>query len=304
MHRRWLVDPAHDGLEVVDVEGPGIEVTIPSDDVERMVVENEFVDGVVLLDQQAKVALLVVGTELGGAANIAFGVGRALEQLPEFIAIALGPANVAPALEYHELGWPRGGVQAPPMQDIPVDHDVVALAIREVAIGRLEHARPLSDIHALVGLGVPVEVGVELVGLDIEHGDVGVEEDRGAIHRGAAALPGLGSAEMAVPERHVIVLFPHDIAHLPRRLHGGGRMDVVQQRRRPGESFVPHEFLGIQSAVGTPEDGVTLARDLAQRVVDRHQRLPRSACSRSMASNSALKLPAPKLFAPLRWMIS
>src|SRR5581483_6171291 len=31
-----------------------------------------------------------------------------------------------------------------------------------------------------------------------------------------------------------------------------------------------------------------------------HYKLPRSACSRSMASNSALKLPLPKLFAPLR----
>ena len=35
-----------------------------------------------------------------------------------------------------------------------------------------------------------------------------------------------------------------------------------------------------------------------------HQRLPRRACSRSMASNSALKFPLPKLRLPLRWMIS
>jgi len=33
-------------------------------------------------------------------------------------------------------------------------------------------------------------------------------------------------------------------------------------------------------------------------------RFPRSSCSRSMASNRALKLPLPKLLAPLRWMIS
>src|SRR5438132_543232 len=37
---------------------------------------------------------------------------------------------------------------------------------------------------------------------------------------------------------------------------------------------------------------------------DKYYKLPRAACSRSMASNSALKLPLPKLFAPLRWMIS
>src|ERR1700748_361025 len=33
-------------------------------------------------------------------------------------------------------------------------------------------------------------------------------------------------------------------------------------------------------------------------------RFPRSSCSRSMASNRALKFPLPKLRLPLRWMIS
>ena len=32
--------------------------------------------------------------------------------------------------------------------------------------------------------------------------------------------------------------------------------------------------------------------------------VPLFSCSRSMDSNSALKFPLPKLFAPLRWMIS
>ena len=34
------------------------------------------------------------------------------------------------------------------------------------------------------------------------------------------------------------------------------------------------------------------------------QSVPRRACSRSMASNRALKFPLPKLCAPRRWMIS
>ena len=33
-------------------------------------------------------------------------------------------------------------------------------------------------------------------------------------------------------------------------------------------------------------------------------KLPRSACSLSIASNKALKFPLPKLLAPFRWMIS
>ena len=37
---------------------------------------------------------------------------------------------------------------------------------------------------------------------------------------------------------------------------------------------------------------------------DRPYKFPLADCSRSIASKSALKFPFPKLFAPLRWMIS
>ena len=94
------------------------------------------------------------------------------------------------------------------------------------------------------------------------------------------------------------------LLHSPHRLHGRGRIRVIEKRRRSSESLVSHQLFSIQSAVGLPESDVTLARNASQCVVAWHQRLPRSACSRSIASNSALKFPAPKLFAPLRWMIS
>src|SRR5438034_2954222 len=51
---------------------------------------------------------------------------------------------------------------------------------------------------------------------------------------------------------------------------------------------------------------VMFSRDFSQFLIIRHCRsssfykLPLAPCSRSMASNSALKLPLPKLFAPLR----
>ncbi len=82
------------------------------------------------------------------------------------------------------------------------------------------------------------------------------------------------------------------------------------KRRRAGEALVPHQLFGVEAAaLRLPERDVALLRDRAQRVIDRHRSIPvqvfpRSSCSRSIASNSALKLPSPKLFAPLRWMIS
>ena len=39
VHRRRLVHAPDDRLEVVDVERPGIELAVPPDDVERMVIE-------------------------------------------------------------------------------------------------------------------------------------------------------------------------------------------------------------------------------------------------------------------------
>ena len=76
------------------------------------------------------------------------------------------------------------------------------------------------------------------------------------------------------------------------------------------------------------EPDVVLPRNFAERVIYRHSnspsvsgltsqgpglrpvtcdllyKFPLAACSRSIASNSALKFPFPKLLAPLRWMIS
>src|SRR3954465_2566387 len=51
VHRRRLMHAAHDGLEVLDVERPRIELSVPADHVEWMVIERDLVDPVVLLDE-------------------------------------------------------------------------------------------------------------------------------------------------------------------------------------------------------------------------------------------------------------
>ena len=78
---------------------------------------------------------------------------------------------------------------------------------------------------------------------------------------------------------------------------------VVEQRRRPREALVADQLLGQQRAVAA-KHRVPLVRQLPERVVDRHYKFPLSACSRSMASNSALKLPFPNPLLPLRWISS
>ncbi len=101
-------------------------------------------------------------------------------------------------------------------------------------------------------------------------------------------------------QRAVAIWLVLDLAQPACRLHRRRRVHMVQQRRRPGEPLVPHELFCVQSAVRLTEHGVAFARDLPESVIDRHYRFPRAACSRSIASKSALKFPAPKLFAPFR----
>jgi hypothetical protein len=118
-----------DRLEVVDVEAHGIEVAVPADDVERMVVEHDLVDAVVLLHQDGEIAHLVVGAQLQRTPDVALRVRRALDQLAELVAVALGPAHVAAALEDHEsfgCSVPKSKLEA--VHDAAVDHDVVAFA--------------------------------------------------------------------------------------------------------------------------------------------------------------------------------
>src|SRR5438093_5661390 len=101
-----------------------------------------------------------------------------------------------------------------------------------------------------------------------------------------------------------------NVAHASRRtevIHD--RIGFVESLRSEdvlvGDAFA---FVSRHSTVAMEPD-VMFSRNFAKFLIVRHYRsllykFPRASCSRSNASNSALKLPLPKLFAPLRWMIS
>src|SRR5438132_4491988 len=123
MDGRRLVDAPDDRLEVADVERPRIEVPVPSDDVERVVVENELIDAVVLLHEQTEVAHLVVRVELERAANVALGVRRPFLELAELVAVALGPPHVPAALEHEKLRLPGRLVEAIAMENAAMNDE-------------------------------------------------------------------------------------------------------------------------------------------------------------------------------------
>ncbi len=232
VHRRRLMHPSDDRLEVVDVERPRVEVPVPSDHIERMVIEDDLVEAVVLLHQDREVALLVVSAELRRPTDVPLAVRSTLDQLAELVPIPLGPAHVAAAFHHQQLRLLAAEIQAPAMQDAPVNDEVVAFPIRQVAEHRLQRSGTLADVHQLVGLCVPVEVRVVFVRLDVEHRDVLIEEERHAVERRAAALLHLRGPEVPVPQRLVGIRLVLQLPQPPRRLDRGRRMHVVEQARR------------------------------------------------------------------------
>ena len=198
-----------------------------------MVIEDELVQGVILLDQEGKLALLIVGPQVDGSADVALAVRRPLDELPELVAVALRPANVTATLHHQELDGAAAVVECPPMQDVPVQDDVVARPNRKVAETRLEHALAFGDINHFIRLRIAVEVIIEPVGFRPQHGNVGVEQQRRAIERRAAAPGRRRGPEVTMAQRRRLICFPDDIADLASRRDRRRRVDVIEQRRRP-----------------------------------------------------------------------
>src|SRR3954468_4211182 len=183
------MNSSHDWLEVVDVEGPWIEVAVPSNDIERMVIEHDLVDSIVLLYEDREVTHLVNRLDESRTSNVALRVWCSFDQLAKLIPIALRPAHVSPALEDHKLGLIlRAQVKPISMEDSSMDYEIVSFVERKRTVSALEHAGALAHVDELVCLRVPIEVRVVLIGLDVEHGDVLIEQERHAIERRAPAL--------------------------------------------------------------------------------------------------------------------
>ena len=64
MDRGRLMHTACDRLEVLDVEGVGPQMTVPADDVERMMVEEIASDSVPRFDAYFELTLFIVGDEI------------------------------------------------------------------------------------------------------------------------------------------------------------------------------------------------------------------------------------------------
>src|SRR5215472_4036080 len=95
---RWrLMYSACYGLEVVYVEYPGVEVAVPSDNVERMISKRVGVDRIVYLYFNIIVAVLSVCDELVWSSKVSVAEWCELGQLAVIVSVSLW-----------DLDWSRG----------------------------------------------------------------------------------------------------------------------------------------------------------------------------------------------------
>src|SRR6478672_2010389 len=154
VNRRRLMNAPNDRLEIHDVECPWIEKPVPSNYIERMVVEDQLVDSVILLHVERKISLLIMRLELERPANVTLGVRRAFDDLPELVAIPFWSSNVPTTFENHELRLLSGEIDIPLVKNSAMDDEIVAFPERKISVHGLENALPLAHVDQLVGLGI------------------------------------------------------------------------------------------------------------------------------------------------------
>ncbi len=342
VHRRRLVHPAGDRLEVRDVEDVRVEAPVPSDHVERVLRQDvhragqpsaRAGTGAAVLDVDLHVGPLHLAGR-GRHPQVPLAVRRVLEQLPEPGQVAAWRRDVAVALDRVEAQrLPR---HHPAVRGGARDDRVVTRADLEIPEDRLQPPLPGLDEGALVTGGVAV-VGRGAPGDHIAQPHVAVAEQQPAAgHRvdpaGIEVGEELVRREVARQQRGVRHRGLVGQLPCPRVDQRGRNAPVVEQRGVGGEPLLAHQLLAVEAAVGAPVLGVPLGGHVSHPLVVRHsdhrrswraarpvtgapgtagpasrspsQRLPRLSCSRSIASKRALKLPFPNPSDPCRSIIS
>src|SRR6059058_786976 len=263
---RRLVDAAGDRLEVVDRESPRIEVAVPADDVERVVVDDIRLVAAAHAYLDGELAGLAHGVQLSRRMDVAVVVRRAFHDLAVVVAVAPRDLDQPGRLE-HEIALRPARVEA--IRRPARNDDVVALLVRDVAEDGLQRPRSLVHEDDLVALAVAEEVVHALRRPAERDLDVVVPHQEPA-PRDLVAL-GLGVEGLEVPMR---VLLRHPLLALDRleaaELHDAARrLQVVQDRLVAGEALEAHHLFGEKRSV-VPELHVALARNVAEALVERH----------------------------------
>ena len=241
------MDAPGDRLEVVDRERPRVDVAVPADDVERVVVDHVGLVAVADAHLDDELAALAVRAQLRRRVDVAVVVRRVLHQLAVLVAVALRDRDQPGRLE-HEVALLA--LRAEAVRRPARDDDVVARRVRQVAEDRLERARALVHEDDLVALAVrgrsspssssgrQSEISTSLFHIRSCRPDDGVARRRHVPRR-----------EVPVRVRVGHPLLAHDRLELAELDHAARRLEVVEDRLEAREALEAHHLLREERAV-------------------------------------------------------
>src|SRR5260221_545592 len=106
-----------------------------------IVIEHDLVQSVVLFHDNREIAHLVEGSQLARNADVALGIRSALDELAVLVSVALRRPRVPLSLDDEQLRLTARRIEAIPVHDAAMQHDVIALAEREVTVLRRAASR-------------------------------------------------------------------------------------------------------------------------------------------------------------------
>ena len=298
-----------DRLEVVDVERVRPQVAVPADDVERMMAVEVAGHPAARLDADLERAPLVVRLQHVRRPDVALAVGSALDELAVTVAVA-GRRLQVPAGgldDEHPLVAPAIREDAP--EDAGGDDQVVVRAVAQRSELAVQDPLAVVNEDQLVAVRIAVPVVHRLHRSHDRDAQVRVGQQRHPAPDGVAGRPDARRPYQPVPQRALWLVAQLVPVGGEDAFDLGRRPDVIEERLDAGEAMDAHHLLVVQGAVGLPELRVALVRHLAAPDVVAHDaaastRLPRRACSRSIASKSDWKFPWPKPLDPRRSITS
>ncbi|MBM2844587.1 MAG: hypothetical protein HW404_2424 [Anaerolineales bacterium] len=276
VRRRRLVNLAGDRHVVVDIEGPRVEVAVPADDVERMVIEHVAGHRLARLDAHLELAALGVRLQRLRRPQVALAVRGMLQQLAELVAVSARRLDLRRRLDDVETRRPVE-VHAPGR---PVrQHDIVPRPERQAAELGVHRAAPFMGEPHFIGLGVAIKIAHALCRPTDAQRHVGVaEQDAPGGDRIAAGRHFAGGVGPVAQRAERRVLDPRRPKLL--RADEARRQEVmVEDRLDAREPLQPHDLFAVQAAVRPAELDVSLFRELTQAMVEGHDDLLRTVVS-------------------------
>lgn len=144
------------GLEIVDGERPGIEVSIPAYGIERVGSVGEGIHHSLLFNHDFEVAFFIMRFEVHGLADVALAVGGMFEELPVFIAVSLRG-------NYRGMGFYNqeavvGTVEFYLINCASWDDQVIAIGEFDAAIDCFQSSGADMDKNYFIGIGILIEI--------------------------------------------------------------------------------------------------------------------------------------------------